>query len=817
VHIRRIVLPASALLLAATLSLPAITGVAGAAVNTPPTVEDDQVAIFPGAPAEIYVLENDYDEDGDPLELTSWTQGAQGGTVDCPDDYVCTYEPPTTTFEGEDTFSYTVSDGTATASAQVTVVVADCPDLADGLDAGTIVASETWDVCPSPVAHAVTDVSPTYLDPVGGTVALLTTGNWHHAGGPNDLEDSGTGHDASHRNAYDVSVKRLELSVPEGHDCMSFDAVFASEEFPEFVGKTYNDAFIAELDESTWSLDPETSEISAPANFAVDPAGRSLSVNSVFFSNVIEQNGTEYDGATPVLRVRTPITSGNHTLYLSIFDAGDDIFDSAVFLDHLHTAASGAACEAGAVTPGAARADFDDSGSTDVAVYRPDGNAWFVQGGLTTGWGVPGDVPVPADYNGDGRTDVAVFRPSDQSWYVQPSASFPGGLSTQWGVPGDVPVPGDYDGDGADEIAVFRPSDQTWYSQTPGSIATQWGVSGDVPVPADYDGDGDDDVAVFRPTDQTWYSQGAGGIATQWGMPGDQPVPVDFDGDGDDDVAVYRAFDQTWYAQGAGALATQWGVGGDIAVPGDYDADGDADVAVFRPSDATWYVQPSGSYGGLATQWGTGGDVPVVVPFAIWQRYTTPPGPPMLVAFEHVQSCYYTGSTATAGYVVTLSGPAQGDTFVAVTSSNPSAVTVTGGGVTIPNGMTSSHGYLDVISPGTATLSAQLGSGPTRQVQVEARNPSHVPALVSVTVPASLKAGATGQGAVQLDCQAQPGGALVSLSSSNPAVAGVPASVTVAAGARSATFTVTAGAPGSATIAAGYGGVDKQDTITVTP
>ena len=47
------------------------------------------------------------------------------------------------------------------------------------------------------------------------------------------------------------------------------------------------------------------------------------------------RDGTTYDGATRVLRASTPITPGRHRLYLSIFDQGDRIYDSAVFIDKL--------------------------------------------------------------------------------------------------------------------------------------------------------------------------------------------------------------------------------------------------------------------------------------------------------------------------------------------------------------------------------------------------------------------------------------------------------------------------------------------------
>src|SRR5688500_6946276 len=46
-------------------------------------------------------------------------------------------------------------------------------------------------------------------------------------------------------------------------------------------------------------------------------------------------------------------------------------------------------------------ADFNGGGTSDVAAYWPDRQVWFVQGVLTSSWGAPGDVPVPADYNGD--------------------------------------------------------------------------------------------------------------------------------------------------------------------------------------------------------------------------------------------------------------------------------------------------------------------------------------------------------------------------------------------------------------------------------
>jgi hypothetical protein len=94
------------------------------------------------------------------------------------------------------------------------------------------------------------------------------------------------------------------------------------------------------------------------------------------------------------------------------------------------------------------------------------------------------------------------------------------------------------------------------------------------------------------------------------------------------------------------------------------------------------------------------------------------------------------------------------------------------------------------------------------------------PALSAVSVsPTSVTGGTSAQGTVTLTSAAQAGGFAVALSSNN-AVASVPASVTVAQGTTSATFTVTTtGVTVStpATITATAGGVTRTTTLTVNP
>lgn len=82
---------------------------------------------------------------------------------------------------------------------------------------------------------------------------------------------------------------------------------------------------------------------------------------------------------------------------------------------------------------------------------------------------------------------------------------------------------------------------------------------------------------------------------------------------------------------------------------------------------------------------------------------------------------------------------------------------------------------------------------------------------------ASAQPGGTVQGTITLNSVAPAGGVTVAMSSSNSAVAKVPASITIPSGSPSGTFVVAAVAQGSATImAATSGSVQRTATLTVT-
>lgn len=79
------------------------------AVNNPPTAQDDAAETDENTAAAIEVLANDTDPEGDSLTVSDSTQPSNG-QVDCTQAGECTYTPEAN-FNGEDSFTYTASDG----------------------------------------------------------------------------------------------------------------------------------------------------------------------------------------------------------------------------------------------------------------------------------------------------------------------------------------------------------------------------------------------------------------------------------------------------------------------------------------------------------------------------------------------------------------------------------------------------------------------------------------------------------------------------------------------------------------------------------
>lgn len=200
-----------------------------------------------------------------------------------------------------------------------------------------------------------------YMPNDGASFGVMTTGNVELAAPPNDSSSAGSDNLQATRNVHDLSVLKLDVAVPPSANCLSFDLVFYSEEYPEYVGSQFNDGFMAELDANNWTYDPEADTVDAPNNFAFDENHNLLTVNSASFTSE-GQTELQYDGSTQLLTAATPVSPGDHSLYLSLFDAGDGIYDSAVFLDNLRAEA----VPPGACIAGARRLDQDGDALPDT-------------------------------------------------------------------------------------------------------------------------------------------------------------------------------------------------------------------------------------------------------------------------------------------------------------------------------------------------------------------------------------------------------------------------------------------------------------------
>jgi hypothetical protein len=280
--------------------------------------------------------------------------------------------------------------------------------------AGLVTGASFVAIPPSGNPDAVSTTALAGFPTDGQSYAILSNGDATAASNPNtNVPDSPSGNDDQSAadgggnirgdSDFDVTILRLDLKVPAGANCLGFDFRFLTEEYPEFVGQKFNDAFIAELDTSDWTT--SGSVISAPHDFAFDQNHNVISVNAAGAATVsaTQAAGTTYDGATQLLHASTPVTPGSHSLYLSIFDAGDAVIDSSAFVDNLIAGeTAGGTCESGVTLAGGPPAK---SGAvTGTVLVKLPGTNTFVS--LAPGTPIPNGTIIDAT-----RGSVQLFGP----------------------------------------------------------------------------------------------------------------------------------------------------------------------------------------------------------------------------------------------------------------------------------------------------------------------------------------------------------------------------------------------------------------------
>ena len=198
------------------------------------------------------------------------------------------------------------------------------------------------------------------------TGLVMTTGACSVAAGPNSSTSSSstanvTYHDALLQQYNQGSTVQnsaaLDFDFLTYADTFAFHYVFGSEEYPNFVCASYNDLFIFLLT----GPDPVTNQV-VTRNVAVipgtvsaaNPEGLPVSINTVnggasssggstcyngtyssfYVANSAGANGIEYNGYTVELAAEGNVNAcDSYHMHLAICNAGDNSYDSGVFLE----------------------------------------------------------------------------------------------------------------------------------------------------------------------------------------------------------------------------------------------------------------------------------------------------------------------------------------------------------------------------------------------------------------------------------------------------------------------------------------------------
>ena len=172
---------------------------------------------------------------------------------------------------------------------------------------------------------------------------LLTTGDIANAPGPNDEDNASANNNAPGSffipNSNDATVLRFTFE-PDGSR-LQFRYVFASDEYPEFFCREFNDQFGFFLS----GPNPNGGNYSS-TNLALLPDGNTVAINNVGPGScggvnnsdlyIDNTGGTsiEYDGFTTVLTVEADIVPcEEYSIQLVIADVQDFVWDSGVFLE----------------------------------------------------------------------------------------------------------------------------------------------------------------------------------------------------------------------------------------------------------------------------------------------------------------------------------------------------------------------------------------------------------------------------------------------------------------------------------------------------
>ena len=227
--------------------------------------------------------------------------------------------------------------------------------------------------------------------------------------------------------SYDATTLRFDFTVADpGATSVSFDLVFGSDEYPEWVDQFVDSAVVLVngVNYALFSHDPMHPLSVVSANLAA----------GYFIDNASNVLPIEYDGVSHVLKIVAPIQAGINRIKIGIADTGDHIYDSGVFIANLSAgnipgsgvvmAPPGSGTDASDTISGSGKDEYFDLKAGDDIVYAGAGDDIVVAGsGNDQVFGGSGDDGLKGDSGddsldgGDG-SDTAVYSGASVEYSV---------------------------------------------------------------------------------------------------------------------------------------------------------------------------------------------------------------------------------------------------------------------------------------------------------------------------------------------------------------------------------------------------------------
>lgn len=189
---------------------------------------------------------------------------------------------------------------------------------------------------------------------------IMSTGIAEHAEGPNDdtkksskinfESDKDINVIADNKGCYDTSL--FEFDLISATDEIEFKYCFASEEYPEYIFKNVNDVFIFLVTNTETNTSKNIALLNGDSNTPITVDHINPEVNSEYYIANYSYNistietllnnekhfelakSIQYDGFTTVLTAKTKVVPNvKYHFKLGISDVGDQLYDSAIFLE----------------------------------------------------------------------------------------------------------------------------------------------------------------------------------------------------------------------------------------------------------------------------------------------------------------------------------------------------------------------------------------------------------------------------------------------------------------------------------------------------